>query len=57
MNKSNAEILIEAIMEESQNLNDWESDFVNSIAEQLETRNYLSEKQSDKLQDIYDKLN
>ena len=37
-------------------LSKWESDFVDSIEEQIEQERFLSDKQKQKLQDIYDKL-
>jgi hypothetical protein len=34
-------------------LTDWEADFVNSLADQVADGSELSEKQADKLEDIY----
>lgn len=44
---------ITAIQEEGQGVTKWESDFVTSIAEQLEERGVLSDKQTEILERIY----
>ncbi len=44
---------IESIREDGHGVTKWESDFVDSIAEQVEERGSISEKQQDILERIY----
>lgn len=44
---------ITMIQEEGQNLNKWEEEFVESIAEQFERKNFLSDRQEEILERIY----
>lgn len=55
MNNYDAIQLIEAIQESQKPLTKWEEDFLQSIEEQLDNGDRLSDKQSDALQKIYRK--
>ena len=47
--------LIKAIERDSRDLSSWESDFIQSISEQFESRGDLSSKQCEILERLYDK--
>lgn len=55
MLNKDAKILIEKIKDSDYNLNTWEMDFMISIEEQADQGKNLSQKQGDRLQEIYRK--
>ena len=47
------EHMITTIQEEGRNLTDWEENFIESIADQFETRGTVSDRQEEILERIY----
>ena len=56
MRKQEAETLIDYIIDQTEyEPSAWEQDFLDSVSEQLETKDSISDKQSETLQKIYAK--
>jgi hypothetical protein len=48
--------MIEDCEDRSDNLSDWEADFVSSLRDQLETNGSLSPRQVEKLEQVWEKV-
>lgn len=53
---SDTELMIEDCMKRQSKLNDWENGFIHSISSQFDETGFLSEKQLDTLDQIWERI-